>query len=152
MSKAGRNRTEVSPGVPMRPAEPLWRLAPTRSEDGRCLADFMMLIPGMSDAAPASRQHITATLCAVFEEFGESVAFADINYSLNLLWVSVEAQPGLAGRVAAAVRQRLPHALLVGGQLGALPVLPVRQRWRQWWQRARFLPAPLRARLPQAED
>lgn len=138
----------VTPGLTMRPAEPLWRLAPTRDDDGRGLADFMMLLPGLTGATPVVRQQVADTVREVFAEFGEAVAFADINCRLNLLWVSVEAQPGLAARVASAVRRRLPDALLVGGQLGAVPVLPVNARWKRWWSTLRRLPSPLRARLP----
>jgi hypothetical protein len=132
----------------MRPAEPLWRLAPTRGDDGRCLADFMMLIPGLSKSGAAARHHIADAIRRVCEDFGESVAFADINYRLNVLWVSVEAEPGLAGRVAAAIRQRVPAAMLVGGQLGAVPALPTATRRWTWWTKVRSLPAPLVARLP----
>ena len=38
----------VMPRAPMTPAQPLWRIVPTRGDDGRCLADFMMLVPGLA--------------------------------------------------------------------------------------------------------
>jgi hypothetical protein len=139
--------------APLRPAEPLWQLAPTRRSDGRGLADFMMLIPGMATAGDAGRRHVSASIQAVCEGFGEAVVFAEINYRLNILWVSVDAEPGLTGRVASAVRERIPDALLVGGQLGAIPTLPVRNRvWRNWIRTLRALPLPIVARLPGRVD
>jgi hypothetical protein len=121
----------VIPVTPLSPAEPLWRIAPTRSDDGRNLADFMMLIPGLASSGDAARRHVAETLKAVCAQFDDAVAFVELNYRLNLLWVSVVAEPGLSGRVAQAIRVRLPGALLVGGQLGAVPTLSVVQSgWR----------------------
>lgn len=139
----------VTNETPLRPAEPLWQLAPTRRPDGRCLADFMMLIPGLAVAENAGRRHVSDSVRAVCEGFGDAVAFAEINYRLNVLWVSVEAEPGLTGRVASAIRERLPDALLVGGQLGAVPTLPTpRRAWRAWFARLCSLPRPIAPRLP----
>ena len=104
-------------GGPFTPAEPLWRLAPTRGENGESLTDFMMLVPGLAGRSPGARRHVATSVREVCVSYGEKVAFADINYSINVLWVSVAAEPGLAGRVAQSIRQRLPDALLVGGQL-----------------------------------
>jgi len=152
MGQSDGNDRAIAGGTPMRPAEPLWRLAPTRGDDGRCLADFMMLIPGLSQAGTGGRRHVADAIRGICEDFGESVAFADINYRLNVLWVSVEAEPGLAGRIAAAIRQRVPGAMLVGGQLGAVAALPTATRRWAWWARIRRLPAPLAACLPRRSD
>lgn len=115
---------------------PLWQLAPTRGRSGQGMADFMMLIPGLADRSAVERVHAQNVVREICESYGEQVAFADINLSLNLLWVSVDARPGLAGRVAASIRQRLPDALLVGGQLGMVAALPAVQsgpvRFRHW--------------------
>lgn len=115
-----------APGPAYAPALPLWRLAPTCADDGRSLADFMMLIPGLKERPAAAREHVTRRVREVCASYGERVAFADINYAINVLWVSVAAEPGLAGEVARAIRQQVPEALLVGGQLGAVAGLPVR--------------------------
>lgn len=110
------------------PAVPLWHVAPTRGSDGRCLADFMMLIPRLGSRSPLYRERALMLIREVCEAYGEQIAFADVNYSINVLWVSVAAEPGLAGRVAQSIRGRLPEARLVGGHLatGALPVVPGR--------------------------
>jgi hypothetical protein len=104
------------------PALPLWRIAPTRDDDGRCLADFMMLIPRLRSRPAAAREEVARRVREVCEAYRGQVVFAEVNYALNLLWVSVAAEPGLAGRVAQSIRGRIPDARLVGGQLGAVPV------------------------------
>ncbi len=127
-------------GRGLAPAEPLWRLVPTRGGDGRCLADFMMLIPGLSERPRPAREHVARVIREVCETYGEQVAFADINCKINVLWVSLVADPGLAGRLAQAIRQRVPEALLIGGQLGAAALLPAAARRRPpLWQRVRRL-------------
>lgn len=137
---AGHTKTgPVAPQPRLRPAQPLWRIAPTRGGDGRCLADFMMLIPGLGAKRPLYRDQVTQAIREVCESYGEQVAFADINYAINVLWVSVAAEPGLGGRVAASVRQRVPEALLVGGLLGTACAVPTAvsetNAWRQRLQR-----------------
>lgn len=145
-----RPRHPVSDGVgPINPAEPLWRLAPTRDEDGQSLADFMMLIPHLGECPAAVRECIGERIRDVCATFGERVAFADLNYSLNVPWISVAAEPGLAGKVAQAIRARVPEARLIGGQLGAVPsglvISPGRRVWRHLrslGRRCLQLPAP----------
>jgi len=118
------------------PAQPLWKLAPTRDEAGRSVADFMMLIPGLGGTPPNRRECVAGLIREVCESYGRQVVFADINFAINVLWVSVSAEPGLTGRVAASIRQRVPQALLVGGQLGSAGTVPglretVAARWRR---------------------
>jgi hypothetical protein len=124
---------------PIDPAEPLWRLAPTHDENGQSLADFMMLIPRLGDCPAGVRDCIGSRIRDVCATFGDRVAFADVNYSLNVLWVSVAAEPGLAGQVAQAIRAQVPQARLIGGQLGAVPSGLVASPGRRLWQRLRRL-------------
>lgn len=112
------------------PARPLWQVVPTRAADGRMLADFMMLIPSLRNGSDAVRALVARRVREVCAAYDGQVAFADINYSISVLWVSVDAEPGLAGRVAQSIRGRLPDALLIGGQLGAVPVPAVVPRSR----------------------
>ena len=140
MSKEIPRQRRMAPGPGASPALPLWQLAPTRGADGRCLADFMMLIPGRAARPRASRDRVAAVIREVCESYGERVAFADINYAINVLWVSVAAEPGLGGQVARAIRQQVPDALLVGGQLGAPSGLQASApRAPSWWRRLRRL-------------
>ena len=138
----------LTPGPCASPAEPLWRLAPTRGKDGRSLADFMMLIPGLARKPQACRERVASLIREVCESYGDRVAFADINYGINVLWVSVAADPGLGGQVARSIRQRVPDALLVGGHLGVSSALQAAAPPRDgWWQRLRRLSKGV-ARLP----
>ncbi len=141
MHKDKRSTGALHAYCPHSPAPPLWRLAPTRAHDGQCLADFMMWIPGLGDRPEQSRERIAQMIREVCESYGEQVAFADLNYAINVLWVSVAAEPGLAGRVAQSIRGRVPDALLVGGQLGAvaLPAAVARSDRSVIWGRLRRL-------------
>ncbi|MCB1802369.1 MAG: hypothetical protein KDI82_11830 [Gammaproteobacteria bacterium] len=122
------------------PATALWRLAPTRAGDGRSVADFMMLIPGLGACPQTVRDQVADRIRAVCAGYGEQVVFADVNYAINVLWVSVIAEPGLTGRVAQSIRAEVPQALLVGGQLGAVNgALSARDGRTALWQRFRRL-------------
>lgn len=134
------------------PAPPLWHLVPTRGGDGRCLADFMMLIPGLRARSPLYRDRVAQAVREVCESFGERVVFADINIAINVLWVSVVAEPGLAGRVAASIRERVPEALLIGGQLGAVSALQAGPLHGGFWRGLRRLSRRAALRLAAPRD
>lgn len=78
-----------------------------------------MLIPRLASRGPAFFEHSAAALCRVCEAFGERILFADINRRTGVLWISVQANPGLCAEVAYAIQRELPQALTVGGQLNA---------------------------------
>ncbi|MCB1924980.1 MAG: hypothetical protein KDJ27_14765 [Gammaproteobacteria bacterium] len=130
------------------PALPLWRLAPTRDGDGRCVADFMMLIPGLRRYPEVRQRDVAAQIRAACAGYGDQVVFADINVAINVLWVSVAAEPGLVGRVAQSIRDRVPEALLVGGQLGtAAGLAPSRAQASPIWLHLRRLSRRISLRL-----
>lgn len=86
------------------------------------------------------RDQVADRIRAVCAGYGEQVVFADVNYAINVLWVSVIAEPGLTGRVAQSIRAEVPQALLVGGQLGAVNApLSMGERRSALWQRFRRL-------------
>jgi len=145
MSDADEHRRPAVCGRPLVPAQPLWRLAPTRDRDGRGVADFMMLIPRLGERPAGCRERVESAVREVCESFGEQVVFADLNHAINVLWISVDAQPGLTGRVARSIRERIPEALLVGGQLGAVTLPTTRPRGARLWERLCSL---ARRRLP----
>ncbi len=92
--------------------EPLHRRVPTRDEDGRLLSDFMVLIPGLRDWPKLRFARCVAAIQAALGEFKE-VVFADLNVPLNLLWVSVKAEPGIISEVVGALQLRVPEARVV---------------------------------------
>jgi hypothetical protein len=100
-----------------RPAGPLWQLAPGRDAEGRPLSDFLLLLPELRGAGPFVQERVSVQLRAVFAEFDRQVVFADLNLSMNTLWVTVQGRPGLCLEVANAIRDRLPRVRLISGLL-----------------------------------
>ncbi|MFN3749895.1 MAG: hypothetical protein ACK4SR_00880 [Thiobacillus sp.] len=94
------------------PGEPLWRRAPTRDVNGGLLADFMMLIPQLRDQPPLQIERTSRELYAILS-LHQDVVFADLNLRLNLLWVSLRPRPGAISELVAAIRLRVPQAVLV---------------------------------------
>ena len=101
----------VAPGAG--PALPLWQLAPTRDSAGERLTDFMMLIPRLRARAPLEIERASRDIQAVLA-LHHDVVFADLNLRLNLLWVSLRPRPGAISELVAAIRLRVPEAVLVG--------------------------------------
>ena len=94
-------------------SQPLYRRVPTHDENGKFLADFMILISGLR-AWPGAKQTATVDkIQGVLSGFAE-VVFADLNVPLNLLWVSVKPKPGLILEVYDAIKNHIPEAVLVG--------------------------------------
>jgi len=95
------------------PALPLWQLAPTRDTAGVRLTDFMMLIPRLRTRPRAEIERASRDIQAVLA-LHQDVVFADLNLRLNLLWVSLRPRPGAISELVAAIRLRVPEAVLVG--------------------------------------
>ena len=110
------------------PSQPLWQRVPVRDADGGSLADFIMLIPRLGSWPEDRRQQMYLELESVFEGFGERVVFADLNLKLSLLWVSMRPAPGGCLPLVAAVRQRIPEAVLVASQAEAMAGMAARER------------------------
>ena len=99
-------------GLQMQPGVPLWKLAPTRDEEGALLCDFMVLIPRLKLRDPAyigNAQNRIARVLARHEE----VVFANMDLKLNLLWVSHRYRAGLMLEIFNAIRPHVPEAVLV---------------------------------------
>ena len=107
---------------PLHPGQPLWKRVPSRDCDGlggRLLADFMMLIPRLSSRSEERLKATVEELQGVFDYYREVVVFADLNLRLNLLWVSVRPVPGVTLELAAALKLRVPEAMLVANKAEA---------------------------------
>lgn len=103
-------------GPSLKPGAPLWQVAPSRDQDGRPLIDFMMLLPGLRQKPQGSIDATFENIHWVLRRYRE-VVFADINLSINVLWVSLRHRPGLILEVAAAIKVRVPEALLVAQRM-----------------------------------
>lgn len=95
------------------PGQPLWQRAPTRDSAGGLLTDFMMLIPRLRARTPIEIERASRDVQAVLA-LHRDVVFADLNLKLNLLWVSLRPRYGAISELAAAIRLRVPEAVLVG--------------------------------------
>lgn len=94
------------------PGAPLWQIAPTRDIGGKRLTDFMMLIPRLRCRPLAEIERTSRDIQAVLA-LHQDVVFADLNLKLNLLWVSLRPRSGAISELAAAIRLRVPEAVLV---------------------------------------
>ena len=95
-----------------KPGLPLWQLAPTHDPSGGLLTDFMMLIPRLRSRPPLEIERASRDIQAVLA-MHHDVVFADLNLKLNLLWVSLHPRPGAISELVAAIRLRVPEAVLV---------------------------------------
>jgi hypothetical protein len=95
------------------PGLPLWQVAPTRDTAGVRLTDFMMLIPHLRNRSRDEIERASRDIQAVLA-LHQDVVFADLNLKLNLLWVSLRPRPGAISELVAAIRLRVPEAVLVG--------------------------------------
>ena len=98
----------------MSPAEPLWKIAPTRDENGKRVSDLLMIIPRLRHKPD---HHIRRTLTDIdlaLKQFTTDIVFAHMDMKLNTLWVSFKPEPGLLLKIATAVKLQVPEAVLVG--------------------------------------
>jgi len=100
-------------GLELHPAEPLWKRVPTRDDAGGLLSDFMMLVRGLNKQPQARVQSIVDNIDQTLQLYGKAVYFADLNFKLNLLWVSVRAVPGICLELPTAINMRVPEAVLI---------------------------------------
>jgi hypothetical protein len=96
----------------MQPGVPLWKLAPTRDEQGTRLCDFMVLIPRLKTRQSFYIGNVQSHIATVLERHVE-VVFANMDLKLNLLWVSHRYRSGLMLEIISAIRLQVPEAVLV---------------------------------------
>ncbi len=94
------------------PGVPLWQIAPTRDTSGKRLTDFMMLIPRLRNRPLVEIERASRDIQTVLA-LHQDVVFADLNLKLNLLWVSLRPRQGAISELVAAIRLRVPEAVLV---------------------------------------
>lgn len=99
-------------GLEMQPGVPLWKLAPTRDEQGARLCDFMVLIPRLKSRHALYIGNAQSHIAGILKRH-EEVVFANMDLKLNLLWVSHRYRAGLMLEIVNAIRLRVPEAVLV---------------------------------------
>ena len=106
--------TDIKLSIDLSPAEPLWKIAPTRDENGNRVSDFLMIIPRLRHKP---ENHIKRTLNdidRVLKQFQSDIVFANMDMKLNTLWVSFKPEPGLFLQIASTIKLHVPEAVLVG--------------------------------------
>ncbi|WP_018867640.1 MULTISPECIES: hypothetical protein [unclassified Thioalkalivibrio] len=109
----------LRPALLLEPHQPLWQRLPRRDAEGRRLADFMMLIPGLRQRPRAEIHARALAIERVLHGYGADIAFVELNLKLNTLWVSLSARPGICSELPCAIQEAVPEALLVGPKLGS---------------------------------
>jgi len=111
-----RLRRASSLDIQLEASTPLWQRVPVTDERGGLLADFMMVIPGLSRRPRAEVERAAAVIHDILARYHRAVVFADLNLKLNVLWVSVRPIPGICLELPAVIHEHLPEAKLVGQQ------------------------------------
>lgn len=96
------------------PGGPLWKVAPTRDENGKSFVDFMMIIPRLKKKPQKYIDKTLSDIQMVLSQYSHVVVFANMNLKINCLWISHKAQPGVCQELSAAIRRYVPEATLVG--------------------------------------
>ncbi|WP_296750048.1 hypothetical protein [Thiobacillus sp.] len=104
--------TTLTTASSLAPGVPLWQIAPTRDPSGKRLTDFMMLIPRLRSRPLVEIERASRDIQTVLA-LHQDVVFADLNLKLNLLWVSLRPRQGAISELVAAIRLRVPEAVLV---------------------------------------
>ncbi|MBT8118648.1 MAG: hypothetical protein KJN89_02930 [Gammaproteobacteria bacterium] len=100
--------------VDIEPAQPLWKLAPTRDEDGGPVSDLLMIIPKLKTKPEQYIKDTLANIEFALKQFSNEVLFANVDMKLNTLWVSFKAVPGVYGDIVSVLKTNVPEAVLVG--------------------------------------
>jgi hypothetical protein len=100
------------PNLAYEPGTPLWQIVPTRGADGRPLADFMMLVPGLRKRPQHEINAALNNMQKALEQYHD-VVFANFNLKINVLWVSVNCRPGLILEMVTSIQDSVPEALLI---------------------------------------
>lgn len=105
---------KLSLSLGIKPAEPLWKIAPTRDEEGNRASDLLMIIPKLKTKPTHHIQKTLSEIEIALNQFKHLVLFANVDMKLNTLWVSFKARPGLFAEITASLKLHVPEAVVVG--------------------------------------
>ena len=108
------DKSDLKLSVCINPAEPLWKLAPTRDEDGGPVSDVLMIIPKLKTKPELYIKDTLANIEFALKQFSNEILFANLDMKLNTLWVSFKAVPGVYVKIVDALKINIPEAVLVG--------------------------------------
>ena len=107
-------KADLKLSVDVSPAEPLWKLAPTRDDEGGPVSDLLMIIPKLKHKPEDYIRDTMANIDCALKQFGNDILFANLDMKLNTLWVSFKAVPGVYGDIVSSLKISVPEAVLVG--------------------------------------
>ena len=107
-------KADLKLSVDVSPAEPLWKLAPTRDDEGGPVSDLLMIIPKLKHKPEDYIRDTMANIDCTLKQFGNDILFANLDMKLNTLWVSFKAVPGVYGDIVSSLKISVPEAVLVG--------------------------------------
>ena len=108
------DKTDLKLSIDINPAEPLWKLAPTRDENGGPVSDILMIIPRLKTRPEDYIRDTLANIEFALKQFSNEILFANIDMNLNTLWVSFKAVPGIYCNIVSTLKTNVPEAVLVG--------------------------------------
>lgn len=108
------DKTDIKLSVDIAPAEPLWKLAPTRDEEGGPVSDLLMIIPKLKTRPEQYIKDTLANIEFALKQFNNEILFANVDMKLNTLWVSFKAVPGVYCDIVSTLKTNVPEAVLVG--------------------------------------
>ncbi len=108
------DNTDLKLSVDLNPAEPLWKLAPTRDEDGGPVSDLLLIIPKLKTKPEQYIKDTLANIEFALKQYRNEVLFANLDMKLNTLWVSFKAVPGVYVDIVLTLKTNIPEAVLVG--------------------------------------
>jgi len=108
------DKSELKLSIGLTPAEPLYKLAPTRDENGGPVSDLLMIIPKLKTKPEQYIKDTLANIEFALKQFSNEILFANVDMKLNTLWVSFKAVPGVYGQIVSTLRTNVPEAVIVG--------------------------------------
>jgi len=108
------DKTDLKLSVALDPAEPLWKLAPTRDSEGGPVSDILMIIPKLKTKPEYYIKDTLANIEFALKQFSNEILFANLDMKLNTLWVSFKAVPGIYVNIVSTLQTHVPEAVLVG--------------------------------------
>jgi hypothetical protein len=108
------DNTDIKLSIDLNPAEPLWKLAPTRDSEGGPVSDILMIIPKLKTRPQHYIRDTLANIEFALKQYSNEILFANLDMKLNTLWVSFKAVPGVYVNIISTIKINVPEAVLVG--------------------------------------
>lgn len=108
------DKFELKLSVDVSPAQPLWKLAPTRDENGGPVSDVLIIIPKLKSRPEQYIKDTLANIEFALKQYSDEILFANLDMKLNTLWVSFKAIPGVYVDIVSTLKTNVPEAVLVG--------------------------------------